>query len=269
MSLHKGLIWLAEGFEKYDDLAKVKQPPAEVGVSGDQLTQPSSKAQYRLSQYSKDLRPNAQEEPKKVKSTDALRIHHQSGSPNVRQARSKSVGYQVTDRSGFLYPSSRKHRSYKSRPPALSVPNDKTPRTGAKPVIKPGSRKTSQNTTTSYDRSSGTQRYLNMPTHPDMRFFDRHSRCFDHSLCNAALMTSRPRTACTAGRASLQQCKGCGEVTSKVRYQYAPTGSAMTGMDPSNKTYLYPEKILAFDSYTGRRRPSSAPCQSVSRTGEM
>lgn len=262
MSLHKGLAWLADGFEKYDAVAKHKKPHTGDGGSGDYIGQSNTKTAHRLSLNPQGVhQPHGK--PKKVKSTAT--VGHQYGAQPARHTHSKSISYQVTDRSGYLYPSSCKRRSIPPRPPALSVPNDRAPRTGSKPGrSRAGSRRTSQSISTSYDYGTNSQ-YVNMPTHPDMRFFDRHSRCFNYSHCNAALVSSRPRTACSAGRSSLEQCQCCGEITSKIRYQYAPTGSAMTGMDSGNKTYLYPEKILP--NSTCKIRPSSAPSRTVSIIG--
>ena len=236
MTLHSGLLWLADGFVKHE---KLSTPPAGFidGINGSGDARCPANAGHKL----------------------VFRNEAKTDVPQVqikRPTRSKVASRPHSAKIQNCTCSSHAHKqNFHMVPPA-----DKAPRTGA---WKANARKDYGDIKEQGRAVSNC--YEDLPTHPDMRYFDRHSRCYNNPHCADNLMRNRPRTACAAGRLSLTQCECCGEVTSMMRYRYAPTGSAMTeNMNSCNKTFLYPEKLLSYDSYKGRRRPSSAPSHSVS-----
>lgn len=258
MSLHKGLVWLADGFEKHDKLANTIPKHPVTGESGDAAYTLDSNPAHRLLFAQYDHGTGGR--PQRVKSAGAVRIHPKAAA--AADVRRKSIHGPPTNKHSHKNLPLRHHKA--QRPSVtVTVPANMTPRVGAwtgKTSIQPcvdQSRKGSHRRVTRI--SDLSTQYIDLPTHPDLRYFDRHSRCFDHSHSSNVLTRARPHTACHLGKSSINQCGSCGEVTSQIRYSYAPTGSAMTEMNAGNKTFLYPEKILAYDSYTGRRRPSSAP----------
>ena len=245
MALHSGLVWLADGFEKYEKLTTTPVNTANVSEAGDVSNCPPN-VSHKLKFSNKEVETLSNRRPSRLTSQQSRRT---KGLTRPQSAKSIRISTMTTGNKGRV----RRSRGNLT----ITAPVDHTPRVGAW---------TAESNKGHQGHVDSQSQYSDMPTHPDLRYFDRHSRCYNNPHCGEALMSSRPRTACPAGRVSLTQCECCGEVTSMIRYQYAPTGSAMTEMNSSNKTFLYPERLLSYDSYNGRRRPSSAPGRAVSIT---
>lgn len=262
MALHSGLLWLADGFGKHNKLAtatvnsNLESGDANCPPALHKLTFSNDNCDGIATYNSKHHRPTSAQAVKTKVSSRPLsaKITRQTNASRPRQANSRS---------------NKSRKGYK-----VVAPADLTPRTGAWTAEPHKSHQChpesqvrgawSSKEFQSYSESLTNGKCHDLPVHPDLRYFDRHSRCYNASHCGDTLSSTRPRTVCSAGRQSLTQCECCGEVTSMIRYRYAPTGSAMTEMNSGNKTFLYPEKLLSYDCYKGRRRPSSAPSHSVS-----
>ena len=285
MSLHRGLVWLADGFPVYDNNSSVCR--SRKSLDSARCNPPNSNRNagsgdgpsYRTRYNNIPKQPVSGSQAKIARVRSASHVRHQTSSgPGSARQRSHSVtasssqSHRVkanppyTERIRALRTESKNSKRPAAVHPILSnanmsVPENMTPRSGGW-MTRPnssGGRRPSLSSNT-----ENTVIYNDLPTHPDLRYFDRHSRCFGHTMANGDMPTTRPSTACAIGKSSVKQCECCGEITSQLRYRYGPSGSAMTEMQLSNKTFLYPDKIMNYDSFTGRQRPCSAPSGSVS-----
>lgn len=248
MALHTGLLWLADGYEKCDNSLRTNSPcDTNPTFSDNGCDNPSYK--LNLSNCKSSIASSVK--PSQATSTECVWQNSKVKSAcswhgknrehvNVNRHNSKIQRYYTPQ--------------HKNKHCNAQVPVNRSPRVGTWSYKPTTSRSASCKPPVELE-----YHYYDLPHHPDLRYFDRHNQCFNNTHCNSRLHLSRPQTACSFGRQSLEQCKCCGEITSKIRYKYAPTGSAMTANNRSNKTFLYPEKILSYDSSTGRRRPLSAP----------
>lgn len=258
MSLHSGLLWLANGYAKQNLLKEIptKDDRYNNKVAGDAGDSNCPKTAFHKLRFEDSKTYNEKRDHPNRRPRGSV--------PKPRPARTyNSLSSKIKPSPPKIRPSSAvTHRRPDGDAPSVPVaPPDLSPRAGAWTTSR-ATASASKAHTTKYEK-----RYEDLPAHPDLRFFDRHSRCYNKPHCNTALTRCRPRTACAAGRVSLEQCECCGEITSILRYTYGPTGSAMASMDPGNKTFLYPEGVFSYDSYSGRRqqRPASAPGRSTRR----
>lgn len=247
MSLHSGLVWLADGFEKYDQSTRTyREKPFYNADNADAAAGDGhcpTGASHKLLHV--DLEHSRITEQLSSAGKSAQGRYAASLVSRPRSARSA-------------------RRTHGSAPNEGQPINERTCGRAVRQRKKSfGESSHRRNAWTASKRFTGGGHEPDLPAHPDLRYFDRHSRCYNNTHCSGGVTHNRPMTACAAGRLALNQCECCGEVTSMIRYKYAPTGSAMTGMNSANKTFLYPEKIMRYDSYTGRRRPSSAPSRTV------
>lgn len=274
MALHRGLVWLADGFDKCDrdfQLRNSKKPPQtthSAGGAGDGFALLSTLTTAdSVSKHLKNL------QPKMARVKSASHIMQLSSKNGHGRPRSHSI---VSPTHTHIVPYSERMRALRSeaktsRRPVIprphqsnvnvSVPKNLTPRSGGW-VVRPkssGNRRLSLNTQT-----ESMVIYDDLPAHPDLRYFDRHSKCFNHTQGSGDVTSTKPSTACAAGKSTAIQCDCCGEITSQLRYQYGPSGSAMTEMQTNNRTFLYPDRVMNVNSTKVRQRPSSAPCGRVS-----
>ena len=229
MSLHEDLVWVADGFDH------IIKRGGENGLRGE----------GRLI-------------PHRVKSVPVV-------SPNFsRKVKSQAIWSlpkeRYVDRVQRLRSASRPHSCGVSHQQQTARPLSATarPQSATSRSQSATSRPQSAGTQLSYDTSLARRlSYTTLPDHPDLRYFERHGRCFTQTDNIPSL---RPHTAsCTARTSAIKHCQECGEITSQLRYQYAPTGSAMTGMQRNNKTFLYPERVINAPTNGKRPRPKSAP----------
>lgn len=280
MSLHSGIAWLADGFNEIDQKTSstwTRKPsdaepicaPTWHGDGGDEssihvadvgASNLSNSPRVKIDRVRSASHVRSQSASKQA--TGRQRSHSVALSPNT-----KYVPY--TQRIKMLRSegkASKKPDSVNSTRSSanVSVPENLMPRSGGwmvRPMSSGSKRKLSISTNT-----ESMIIYNQLPTHPDLRYFDRHSKCFNHSQGGGDYPGTRPSTACASGKSEVVQCECCGEITSQLRYRYGPTGSAMMEMQMNNKTYLYPDRIVNFDSFRGKQRPCSAPSTVASVT---